>query len=107
MQYHNLYPVGLTILTIVLLHKTKHFSGEVDINDHKAVFEFIANFFTTSFKELCFTRLTSSNNITSPLTLRRLAKSSDDCLVFSIVMRVMILKVLLLNVRIGKVIPSM
>lgn len=76
--------------------------GEVDINDHKAIFEWIAGHFTRTFNDCCSTIFTVEGNTTTPQNLVTLSRNTSASLAFTIVLRVMILKVLLLTVRLGK-----
>ena len=72
--------------------------------DYKAVYEYIATVFTDAFTEMC--QLQRDDDPTAsilPKTLQLMATDKDAFLNFIIVVRVMLLKVLLLLVQLGKI----
>ena len=71
--------------------------------DYKAVYEYIATVFTDAFTEMCQLQRDDPTASILPNTLQLMATDKDAFLNFIIVVRVMLLKVLLLLVQLGKI----
>ena len=75
--------------------------GDVDINDHLLLFEYIATFFTESFAELSATSY-QKGEISTENPLKEVARNELETGVFLINIRVMVLRILLFKVKLGK-----
>ena len=78
--------------------------GEVDFVDYTAVFEYIAKVITDAFTEMCTLHKSDPTTSIIPKRLEHMARDDDAFLDFVMVVRVMLLKVLLLLVQLGKMI---
>ena len=67
------------------------------------MYEYIATVFTDAFTEMCQLQLDDPTASILPKTLQLMATDKDAFLNFIIVVRVMLLKVLLLLVQLGKI----
>jgi hypothetical protein len=78
--------------------------GEVDFVNYTAVFEYIAKVITDAFTEMCTLHRADPTTSIIPKRLENMARDEDAFLDFVMVVRVMLLKVLLLLVKLGRTI---
>ena len=67
------------------------------------MYEYIASVFTDAFTEMCQLQVDYPTALILPETLQFMTTDNDAFLNFIIVVRVMLLKVLLLQVQLGKI----
>ena len=67
------------------------------------MYEYIASVFTDAFTEMCQLQCDYPTALILPKTLQFMTTDNDAFLNFIIVVRVMLLKVLLLQVQLGKI----